>query len=138
MGGIVLALHGQQPLVKTPSYCAITKQFCVLFLNNTKSPFRNGDTTVRSVWTKTGRGGIRRSEKAKVPEEACQSAGGGITGGSEAERPENVRAHTCTHTPSTQTPNKQPRGLWLAYPLRCREEWPKSAPFFFSATLLDL
>jgi hypothetical protein len=40
-----------------------------------------------------------------------QSAGGGITGGSEAERPENVRAHTYTQTPNTQTPNTQPRGL---------------------------
>jgi hypothetical protein len=37
---------------------------------------------------------------------AAKGAGGGITGGSEAERPENVRAHTYT-----QTPNTQPRGL---------------------------
>ena len=55
-----------------------------------------------------GREGIRRSEKAKMPEEAL------LTGGSEAERPVNVRAHTYTQS---QTPNAQLRGLWLAYPL---------------------
>ena len=37
-----------------------------------------------------GREGMRRSEKAKVPEEAL------LTGGSEVERPLNVRAHTYT------------------------------------------
>ena len=37
------------------------------------------------------RDGMRRSEKAEVP-------GGGLTRGSEAEWPENVRAHTKTQT----------------------------------------
>jgi hypothetical protein len=49
-----------------------------------------------------GREDTRRSEKAKVSEEAL------LTGGSEAERPVNVHTylHAITHT-------KQLRGLWL-------------------------
>jgi len=58
-----------------------------------------------------GRRGTRRSEKAKVSEEAL------LTRSSEAERPVNVRVHTYTRS---QTPNTQLRGLWLAYTLRCR------------------
>ena len=58
-----------------------------------------------------GRKGTRRSEKAKVSEEAL------LTGGSEAERPLNVREHTYTQS---RTPNTQLRGLWLAHALRCR------------------
>jgi len=53
----------------------------------------------------------RRSEKAKVSEEAL------LTGGSEAERPLNVREHTYTQS---RTPNTQLRGLWLTDALRCR------------------
>ena len=55
--------------------------------------------------------GTRRSEKAKVSEEAL------LTGGSETERTLNVREHTYTQS---RTPNTQPRGLWLAHALRCR------------------
>jgi hypothetical protein len=55
--------------------------------------------------------GTRRSEKAKVSEEAL------LTGGSETERTLNVREHTYTQS---RTPNKQPRGLWLEHALRCR------------------
>jgi len=58
-----------------------------------------------------GRKDTRRSEKAKVSEEAL------FTEGSEAERPVNVRVQTYTRS---QTPNTQLRGLWLAYTLRCR------------------
>jgi hypothetical protein len=55
--------------------------------------------------------GTRRSEKANLSEEAL------LTGGSEAERPLNVREHTYTQS---RTPNTQLRGLWLTDALRCR------------------
>jgi hypothetical protein len=55
--------------------------------------------------------GMRRSEKAKVSEEAL------LTGGSEAERLLNVLEHTYTQS---RTPNTQLRGLWLADALRSR------------------
>ena len=55
--------------------------------------------------------GTRRSEKAKVSEEAL------LTGGSEAERLLNVLEHTYTQS---RTPNTQLRGLWLADALRSR------------------
>ena len=50
----------------------------------------------------------------------ARSQGGEVTGGSEVERPENVRAHTYTQRPSTQNTKQTTTRSRLAYPLQCR------------------